>query len=133
LHSKDEKLLKSSNLYVKVFEGKDYIKIPKVDFFYDQIENKINIVDFSIQVLFTPGHTYGSVCLLIQNYLFTGDTLLKGKIGRTDLPGGNEDVLKKSLKTISKLPKHISIYAGHGASSTIKKELNYNQDFIETL
>ena len=133
LHSKDEKLLQSANFYMKVFEGTNYIKIPEVDFFIDHMENLINIANFSIEILFTPGHTYGSVCLLIENCLFTGDTLFKGEIGRTDLPGGNEDILKKSLKTISMLPKYISIYAGHGAPSTIEEELKHNRNFIQAL
>ncbi len=45
--------------------------------------------DFSIDVLFTPGHTRGGVCFLIGNFLFTGDTLLRGRVGRVDLPEGD--------------------------------------------
>jgi len=120
-------------LYVKIFEGTDFINIPEVDYYYDQIETQNNIEDFSIQVLFTPGHTWGSVCLLIENCLFSGDTLFNEKIGRIDLPGGDEQSLKKSLKTIAKLPKHICIYPGHGTTSTIKNELKYNKTFIQAL
>jgi len=133
LHSKDEKLLKTANLYAKLFDGIGHIKIPTVDHYFDQIYTQDYVAGFSIKVLFTPGHTWGSVCLLIEDCLFTGDTLLNGIIGRVDLPGGNEQTLYKSLKIISKLPKHISIYPGHGTSSTIGHELKYNNSFIQAL
>ena len=133
LHSNDEKLLKSANLYIKIFDGTELIKIPEVDYYYDMIKNRIIISDFSIDVLFTPGHTIGSVCLIIEKCIFTGDTLLDGKIGRTDLPGGDEKSLKNSLKLISKLPKNFTIYSGHGRSTSIEKQLKYNKNFIEIL
>ena len=133
LHSKDEKLLKSANLYAKIFDGIGPIIIPTVDYYFDQIDIQDYLASFSIKVLFTPGHTWGSVCILIEDCLFTGDTLLNGKIGRIDLPGGDEQALRESLKTISKLPKHISIYPGHGTSSTIGNELKYNKNFIQAL
>jgi glyoxylase-like metal-dependent hydrolase (beta-lactamase superfamily II) len=133
LHSADERLLKSANLYVKLFDGSCLIKIPSVDYFYDQSNVQDVIKRFSIEVIFTPGHTQGSVCLLIDGCLFTGDTLLNEKIGRTDLPGGNEQVLKESLKIISKMPSHINIYPGHGSSSTIGYELKNNSCFIQAL
>ena len=133
LHSKDEKLLKTANLYAKLFDGIGPIKIPLIDYYFDQINTQDYVVDFSIKVLFTPGHTWGSVCLYIEDCLFTGDTLLNGKIGRVDLPGGNGPSLKKSLAIISKLPKHINIYPGHGTSSTIEYELKYNNSFIQAL
>jgi hydroxyacylglutathione hydrolase len=133
LHSKDETLLRFANLYVKVFEGVGLIQIPQVDYFYDQINAQYNIEDFSIQILSTPGHTCGSVCIQIENCLFTGDTLFRGKIGRTDLPGGNEQSLIESMQTISKLPKDLIIYPGHGKRSTIGNEFKYNLDFTTAL
>ena len=99
----------------------------------DQSNVQDIIENFKIEVFFTPGHTQGSVCLLIDGCLFTGDTLLNEKIGRTDLPGGNKQVLKESLKIISKMPSHISIYPGHGSSSTIGYELKNNSSFIQAL
>ena len=68
-------------------------------------------------------HTCGNV----------SNTLLNKKIGRTDLPGGNKQVLKESLKIISKMPSHINIYPGHGSSSTIGYELKKNSSFIQAL
>jgi hydroxyacylglutathione hydrolase len=133
LHSRDEKLLKSANLYAKLFDGIGPVKIPNVDYYFDQIDIQDYITSFSIKVLFTPGHTWGSVCLLFVDCLFTGDTLLNGKIGRVDLPGGDEETLNKSLKIISTLPNQTNIYPGHGTSSTIFHELKYNNSFIQAL
>lgn len=133
LHSKDDKLLKTANLYANLFDGIGPIKIPIVDYYFDQIDIQDYVKGFSIKIFFTPGHTWGSVCLLIEDSLFTGDTLFNGKIGRTDLPGGDKQSLIKSLKILSKLPPKTNINPGHGSSSTIGHELKYNNSFIQAL
>ncbi len=77
--------------------------------------DKIKIGDGVLKVLYTPGHTKGSICLLGDSFIFTGDTLFKDGIGRTDLPGGSEKAMKNSLFKISKLLKaNIIAYPGHG-------------------
>ena len=133
LHSKDEKLLNSANLYLNIFEVKDLIKVPTVDYYYDQVNIQDYIDYISIKVFFTPGHSKGGVCLLIEDNLFTGDTLFNGLIGRVDLPGGDEKSLHNSLKIISKLKPSTVIRPGHGSSSTIGNELKYNEAFIQAL
>lgn len=130
LHSLDEKLLGTANLYVKVFDGAGPIKIPSVDHYLDKINISDHFKDFSVNVLFTPGHTPGSVCFYMENRLFTGDTILREKTGRIDLPGGNSENLRKSLAEISKLPPATIIYPGHGADSTIEYELLHNKFLI---
>ena len=133
LHSKDIKLLKTANLYAKLFDGLGTISVPTVDYFLDQINITDHIDSFSIKILFTPGHTWGSVSFLIEDCLFTGDTLINGNIGRVDLPGGDKETLIKSLKIFSKLPNDIHIYPGHGNSSTIGYELDHNENFIQAI
>ena len=133
LHSKDEKLLNSANLYLKIFEGNDSIKVPKVDYYYDKIDIQNYVTCFSIKIFFTPGHTNGGVCLLIEDRLFTGDTLFSGSVGRVDLPGGDLQALENSLKLISKFKTSTEIYPGHGPSSTIGNELIHNKAFIQAL
>ena len=79
--------------------------------------------------LFTPGHTPGEFCIYIQNIntCITGDVLFFDSIGRTDLWGGNYDVLIKSIKEkLLTLPDETIIYPGHGESSTIGREKNLN-------
>jgi hydroxyacylglutathione hydrolase len=124
LHSKDNRLLRSANLYMKVFSGERALKIPAVSYFFDQIVTPLTFGSLSIDILFTPGHTEGSVCFLIGGNLFTGDTLLKGKVGRVDLPGGNKEKIQTSLADILKLPGELLLYPGHGESSSIVEELN---------
>ena len=133
LHSADERLLKTANLYIKLFDGSDLIKIPSVDYFYDQNNVQDFINSFKVEVVHTPGHTQGGVCLFVDNCLFTGDMLLNGKIGRTDLPGGNKQILNESLKIISKISKQTTIYPGHGPFSTVGHELKYNNKFIQAI
>jgi glyoxylase-like metal-dependent hydrolase (beta-lactamase superfamily II) len=133
LHSADEKILKSANLYMKVFEGSEPVTIPRVDRYLDREELPIVIGDFEVLVRFTPGHTPGSVCFGIQEVLFTGDTLLKGKVGRVDLPGGDKDALRQSLAGLGNINPDMRIYPGHGAPSTIGDELQSNPQWRELL
>jgi len=90
------------------------------------------IAGMNIEVLLTPGHTRGSVCIRIGNTLFTGDTLFINSVGRTDLPGANPENLIKSLIMLSALPRETEIYTGHsygresGYKSTIAQELASN-------
>lgn len=77
-----------------------------------------------IRCLHTPGHTLGGGCFMIENVLFTGDTLFENSIGRTDFYGGSFSELKASLKKIVEIcgNRDYSIYSGHGASTTLKQE-----------
>lgn len=79
----------------------------------------IQITGFSVKVLHTPGHTPGSACYLIENALFTGDTVMSGGIGRCDLYGGNPEQMLSSLQLFYTLPPTISVYPGHGKNTTI--------------
>jgi hydroxyacylglutathione hydrolase len=92
--------------------------------------DRIKVGDARIEVIHTPGHTAGSVCYLINDEkLLTGDTLFVNGIGRTDLVGGSEKEMQKSLDKLSKLNDGIEIYPGHdygGASSTIGEEKKHN-------
>lgn len=76
------------------------------------------------QIITTPGHTPGGICLYSasENRLFTGDTLFAGSWGRTDYAGGNEEMLRHSLKQLSEFPADTVFFPGHGQSSTIGNE-----------
>ncbi len=77
-------------------------------------------------VLETPGHTWGSVCYRCEDVIFTGDTLFAGACGRTDLPGGDAQWLRRSLARLAALEGDPAIYPGHGESSTLAREKRYN-------
>mgnify|MGYP005766067571 CR=1 FL=1 len=81
-----------------------------------------------IKTIYTSGHSEGGVCYLIDDKLFSGDTLFRESVGRTDLYGGNFKTLLNSIKgTLFNLDDDIKVYPGHGPSSTIGHEKNYNQ------
>ena len=131
LHSKDFRLLRSANLYQLVFKGDGKIKVPSVDFFFDDDSSQIdNFGKMEFSYIHTPGHTDGSICIRINNNLFTGDTIMKNVIGRSDLPGGNKNKLIESLKKIKDLPKNINIYPGHGKKSILNDEISNIDNFI---
>jgi hydroxyacylglutathione hydrolase len=82
--------------------------------------------DLELEVIHSPGHTTGSVLLYGEGLLFTGDTLFKNDVGRTDLPGGDELELKRSLGKIRKFPASTVILPGHGEISILEQELKSN-------
>ena len=84
----------------------------------------------TIKIIHTPGHTQGSCCFLIEDNLFSGDTLFYGSVGRTDLAGGNFKQLQHSIVNILfQLNDNINVYPGHDAKTTIGYEKKYNSPF----
>ena len=89
--------------------------------------SKISIGDTVVKVIETPGHTPGGVCYLIDGVLFSGDTLFYASIGRTDLPGGDYQTLKASIREkLFTLADEITVYPGHDCSTSIGHEKQYN-------
>jgi hydroxyacylglutathione hydrolase len=88
--------------------------------------DKVKFGDEILKVIHTPGHTPGSICLVGENLIFTGDTLFAGGIGRTDFPGGSMKEMRLSLKKLVSLPDSLFVYPGHGESSTIGEEKKTN-------
>ena len=80
------------------------------------------------KVILTPGHTMGSVCYLVKsgNVLFSGDTLFRMSMGRTDFPTGNETQIFESLRKLALLPDETVVYPGHGPATTIGEEKRDN-------
>ena len=86
----------------------------------------IKVGNEALKVLHTPGHTPGSICLVGEKLVFTGDTLFAGGIGRTDFPGGSMSAMRNSLKKLMELPLNLLIYSGHGETSIIVEEKRSN-------
>lgn len=89
-------------------------------------EGTLTIGNFIIQVTEAPGHTSGSVLLKIEDYLFTGDVLFKGSIGRTDLYSGNASEMKRSLQLFYTMDENLIVCPGHDETTVLKNELLYN-------
>lgn len=92
---------------------------------------KLKLEDEEISVIHTPGHTIGCVCYKHGNYLYSGDTLFRGTVGRCDFPTGDEDALRNSIKyLLENLPEETLVYPGHGISTKIKTEKENNPFYV---
>ncbi len=101
----------------------DVVVKSELSFYRDGINQ---IGSFKLDVLHTPGHTDGSVCIGYKNHLFTGDTLFQCSVGRTDLYSGSDSKLKQSLHRLCLLHPETLIYPGHGECSVLEFELKHN-------
>ena len=92
-------------------------------------EEFIKLGDDKLKILHTPGHSIASLSFYNEEgkFVISGDALFKGSIGRTDLPGGNMDLLLKSIRTqLFTLPAATIVYSGHGPTTTIGEEIKFN-------
>ena len=129
IHEKDVELLEDPKLNGSHYmDAKDFsLKINNIYYLDDEDE-----IDFHngyiFKVISTPFHTDGSVCLLCEkeHALFTGDTLFKDSIGRTDLPRGNSKLINESLSKLLNLDDSLKVYPGHGDETTLKHEKETN-------
>ncbi|MCS7180426.1 MAG: MBL fold metallo-hydrolase [bacterium] len=119
IHKNDFEFLKNPEKNLSSLFDIPYVCKNKV--FIVEEKDVIKIGEINLEVIHTPGHTPGSICLKFDNILFTGDTIFADGIGRTDFPEGNEGKLIKSIKEkILLLPDEVIIYPGHGESTKLK-------------
>lgn len=125
VHSLDSELLRNPDKNLSSF-----LSLPfKVKLDLKTVEDlaEIKLDDLVLQVIHTPGHTPGGICLKSDKVVFTGDTLFAGGIGRTDFPGASYEQLMKSIQDkLLVLPDQTVIYPGHGPCSTIGEEKRSN-------
>lgn len=86
----------------------------------------IKLGELQVEVLHTPGHTPGSVCLRCRDVLFSGDTLFAGSCGRTDFPGGSMEEMMTSLARLGGLEGDLRVLPGHEGETTLGRERQYN-------
>lgn len=126
IHERDAEMLCSENNLANLMGFSFSINADKT--FKDG--DVLKLCGFEIKVIHTPGHTSGSCCFLIGNSLFTGDTLFRGDVGRTDLPTGDYSALLKSIsEKLVPLDDSIEVFPGHMQSSTISRERATNPYF----
>lgn len=123
INKKDLTLLKI-NFIQNLFIPKLNFQKIKVDGYLEDSQ-EINFGNLKIKIIFTPGHTLGSSCFLLDKVLFTGDTLFKNAVGRCDLPFSDCDLLFRSIKEkLWKLNDETIVFPGHGLKTTIGEEKN---------
>lgn len=93
----------------------------------------VPVGSLQVEVLHTPGHTPGSVCLRCRDALFTGDTLFAGSMGRTDFPGGSEEDMMTSLKRLGSLEGDYQVFPGHNEPTTLDRERQGNPYLREAM
>lgn len=131
--SKDKFLIDASS--GGVVYGLKCNEVPEIDVDLDSVDS-VKFGDTELRIIKTPGHTPGHVVLFNEKerVLFTGDTLFKESIGRTDLPGGDYSwIMKSILEEVVPLGDDVVIYPGHEDSSTIGHETLYNPFITEVL
>lgn len=121
IHKDDADVLKDGNKnFSKVLTGKGISINPDVVL---EDKDEIKLGDLTFEIIHTPGHTKGSICIKVGNIMLTGDTLFNKSIGRTDFPGGSfEEIINSIQEKIFKYDDEIIIYPGHNSPSTIKSE-----------
>ena len=92
----------------------------------DEYDNTVTVAGIAFQILHTPGHTPGSVCLCCEDKIFSGDTLFAGSCGRTDFPGSDAKAMVRSLKMLYDLAGDYQVFPGHGEDTTLSYEREHN-------
>lgn len=107
----------------------DKFGAPRIGYAVDEtftFDEEKSLCGLQVRAIATPGHTLGSVCYLVtdgdKRYLFSGDTLFAGTIGRTDFPTGNIGEMRKSLQKLATLDGDMPVYPGHEEETTLQQE-----------
>jgi len=124
IHQYDAPMLAESDSVLSVIFPSEYSSPPADNLIKEG--DSIECAGMKLQVLHTPGHTPGGISLLTDDSIFTGDTLFAGSVGRFDLPGGSQEILLNSVDKILSLDENLTIYPGHGPSTTVAQELRTN-------
>ena len=125
IHKDDKIMVDNVDIQCNLF-GIPVFKMPKVDAVIDE-NSKLEFGAYDIDVIHTSGHTPGGVCYMIDNKLFSGDTLFYENVGRCDLAGGNfNEIVHNISNKLYTLPKDTMVYTGHGENTTIGHEIENN-------
>ncbi len=125
IHEDDLPLLEAMKEQAALF-GLNCSSIPEVEGFFKDGDT-IPFNEQNIYIMHTPGHSPGSLCFYVPNHVFVGDVLFRESIGRTDLYGGNFQLLLESIKNkLFTLPDETIVHPGHGPDTTIGHEKAHN-------
>jgi len=125
IHKADAKMLLERDLISGILKENPW-PFKKADVVFGDGDRYQSLCGFDFQVIHTPGHTEGSVCYIFDDMLFTGDTLFRGGMGRTDFQGGDLSKMMASLRLLYAMPGDYGVYPGHERESTLSDERKYN-------
>ena len=130
IHEADAQMLSQPSAEAMFFTG-NRVRVSQADLLLKE-DDLISFGPYRLKVLYTPGHTPGSISLVLEGfpYVYVGDLLFAGSIGRTDFPGGSFDNLIQAVRTkIFPLGDRYAVYPGHGPVTTVGQERKYNPFF----
>jgi glyoxylase-like metal-dependent hydrolase (beta-lactamase superfamily II) len=128
IHKDDANMLTSPAENLSLMAG-SMVQTRPADVLLDSEQRDYQAAGLRFQVIHTPGHSPGSICLYSaqDHILFAGDTLFAGSVGRTDFPSGSHEALMDSIQTkLMILPERTQVYTGHGPETTIGNEKKFN-------
>ena len=126
LHAEDKPLLAWMQESGRLFLGTELPPPPEVDT-EPREGDLLRAGSVDLEVVHTPGHSPGSISLITEDAVFSGDTLFAGSIGRTDLPGGDAQALLDAVKDkLFRLDADLTVYPGHGPATTLGAEQETN-------
>ncbi len=132
IHKSDASMLTNPEHNLSAFTGAEIVS-PEAEYLLQE-GDFIEAEDLKLEVLHTPGHTPGSICLRMHDKIFTGDTLFYQGIGRCDLPGGDQEQLVESVQNkLFVLENQLAVYPGHGEKTTIGEEKEKNPFFSSSM
>ena len=125
IHRLDEDMLIEPQKNFSFYTGTSVQSPPPDDYLTDGM--KINLGLLCLSIIHTPGHSPGSVAIKVNNTIFTGDTLFRESIGRTDFPGGSmADIMRSIKEKLLVFDDSCEVWPGHGPGTTLKHELEHN-------
>lgn len=127
MHALEMPVLEDMPMARRRFPEFSWAEVPEVEHFLEE-GDEVKVGKHTASVIHTPGHTWGSICLIFEGHVFDGDTLFAGSIGRVDLTGGSsfEELISSIKNKITTLPADYKIYSGHGPVTTIDIEKRSN-------
>lgn len=123
-HELEKEILNDKEKNLTACMGVEHVEIEADE--YVKEGDIVEVGELSLEIIHTPGHTPGGMCIRTGEYLFTGDTLFALSVGRSDLYGGDFGKLQESLKKLKGMDDHLKVLPGHGSASTLKTEKKRN-------
>ena len=125
MHETEKDFATDSRLNLSTVLAERQCKTFEPDYLYVD-GDKIQVGNLTFRVLYTPGHTIGSSCFIVKDAIFSGDTIFKGSIGRTDFPTSDHEKMMQSVQRIAELEGNYAVFPAHGDTTTLDYERKTN-------